>query len=104
MRDLMSRTDVILDAEMEKIHAENPAKLASKVVLVLKDGRELERQVDFPKGDPDNPLTWGEAREKFLHLAIPVYGEEKAKKLCGLVEHLEKSNDFAKDLAACLAD
>ena len=104
VRDLMSRTEVILDAEIEKIHAENPAKLASKVVLVLKDGRELERQVDFPKGDPDNPFTWDEAKSKFMHLAAPVYGEEKAEKLCVLIEHLEKSEDFASDLANCLAD
>ncbi|MBQ6912846.1 MAG: MmgE/PrpD family protein, partial [Acidaminococcaceae bacterium] len=104
VRGLMSRTEVILDAEMEKVHDENPAKLASKVVLVMKDGRTLERQVDFPKGDPDNPLTWNEAKEKFMHLAVPVYGEAKAEKLCKLIEHLEKCEDFAKDLAACLAD
>ena len=104
IRDLMNRTEVILDAEMEKIHAENPAKLASKVELILKDGRRLERQVDFPKGDPDNPFTWDEAKAKFMHLAIPVYGKEKSEKLCKLIEHLEKSNDFAKDLADCLSD
>lgn len=103
VRDLMSRTEVVLDSEIEKIHSDNPAKLASKVALILKDGRQVERQVDFPKGDPDNPLTWDEARAKFLHLAIPVYGEVKSKKLCELVEHLEKSEDFAKDLAECLA-
>jgi 2-methylcitrate dehydratase PrpD len=104
VRGLMSRTEVILDTEMEKVHDENPAKLASKVVLVLKDGRILERQVDFPKGDPDNPLTWNEAKEKFMHLAVPVYGEAKAEKLCKLIEHLEKCEDFSVDLAACLAD
>ena len=102
--DLMKRTEVIPDAEMEKIHNENPGKLASKVVIVLKDGRMLERQVDFPKGDPDNPLTWKEAKEKFLHLAVPVYGKSKAEKLYNLVEHLEKSEDFSRDLAASLAD
>ncbi|MBQ7418375.1 MAG: MmgE/PrpD family protein, partial [Acidaminococcaceae bacterium] len=104
VRDLMNRTEVILDAEMEKVQRENPAKLASKVVLVLKDGRTLERQVDFPKGDPDNPMTWNEARAKFMHLAVPVYGEEKSEKLCQLVEHLEKCEDFAKGLAECLGD
>ena len=104
VRDLMNRTKVILDAEMEKVQRENPAKLASKVVLVLKDGRTLERQVDFPTGAPDNPMTWNEARAKFMHLAVPVYGEEKSEKLCQLVEHLEKCEDFAKGLAECLGD
>ena len=47
---------------------------------------------------------WNEAKEKFMHLAVPVYGEAKAEKLCRLIEHLEKCEDFAKDLAACLAD
>jgi hypothetical protein len=49
-------------------------------------------------------LTWEEAKAKFLHLATPVYGEEKSEKLCKLVEHLEKSDDFSKDLTACLSD
>ena len=104
VRDLMGRTEVVLDAEMEKVHADNPAKLASRVELVLKDGRRLERQVDFPKGDPDNPLTWEEAKAKFMHLAIPVYGEKKSENLCKLIERLEESGDFSKDLAACLSD
>ena len=68
-----------------------------------KDGRVLELQVDFPKGDPPNPMSWDESVAKFMSLAAPVYGEEKTAKLCGLIDNLEASADFAADLAECLA-
>ena len=103
-RALMKKITVVPDAEIEKVHVENPAKLASKVIIRLKDGRVLERQVDFPKGDPDNPLSWEEAKDKFMHLAVPVYGEVKSRKLCELILHLEKAEDFAACLAGCLSD
>lgn len=103
-RALMKKITVVPDAEIEKVHVENPAKLASKVIIRLKDGRVLERQVDFPKGNPDNPLSWEEAKDKFMHLAVPVYGEVKSRKLCELILHLEKAEDFAACLAGCLSD
>ena len=47
-------------------------------------------------------MSWEETVAKFMSLATPVYGEEKARKLCDLVDNLENSKDFALDLAKCL--
>ena len=102
VRELMARTEVIKDAAMEAVIAGDSSKLASKVVIHCKDGRALEMQVDYPKGDPPNPMSWEETVAKFMSLATPVYGEEKARKLCDLVGSLENSKDFALDLAKCL--
>lgn len=54
-------------------------------------------------GDPPNPMSWDESVAKFMFLAVPVYGETKAAKLCKLIETLENSKDFAVDLGKCLA-
>ena len=103
VRSLMAKTKVMRDAAIEAVHAADAAKLASKLIVRCKDGRVLELQVDFPKGDPPNPMSWDESVAKFMSLAAPVYGEEKTAKLCGLIDNLEASADFAADLAECLA-
>lgn len=101
VRKLMSKTKVIRDAAIEKIHQEDASKLASRLEIVCSDGKVLELQVDYPKGDPDNPVTWEEAKAKFMHLAVPVYGQQQAGKLCNLIENLEECEDFAQGLAQC---
>ena len=101
---LMQKTQVIRDAAIEQIHADNPAKLASRVELTLEDGTELTMQVDFPKGDPDNPLSWEDICAKFMSLAEPVYGREKALRLQKLVERLEACDDVAASIDNCLKE
>lgn len=101
VRGLMAKTKVIRDAAIEKIHQDDASKLASKVEIVCNDGTVYELQVDYPKGDPDNPVTWDEAKAKFMHLAVPVYGQQQAGNLCRLIENLEECEDFAQGLAQC---
>ena len=101
LRKLMTKIQVIRDAEIERIHQEDADKLASKVEIICRNGQVLTRQVDFPKGDPDNPVSWEEAKAKFMHLAVPVYGQQSAGKLCELIEHIENCDDFAQSLAEC---
>lgn len=101
VRDLMSRTKVIRDAAIEKIHQEDASKLASRLEVVCKDGTVHSMKIDYPKGDPDNPVTWEEAKAKFMHLAVPVYGQQQAGKLCSLIENLEECEDLAQGLAQC---
>ena len=61
VRSLMAKTKVMRDAAIEAVHAADAAKLASKLIVRCKDGRVLELQVDFPKGDPPNPMSWDES-------------------------------------------
>jgi len=102
VRALMTKIKVIQDKEIEAIHANDPTKYAAKVVINCLDGKKLSMQVDYPKGDPPNPMSWEESVEKFKTLAVPVYGGQTAAKLCALVDKLEEADDFAKALQAAL--
>lgn len=102
VRAIMKNIVIVNDSEIEAVHAANSAKLASKVVLHCKDGRILEMQVDYPKGDPPNPMTWEESVEKFMNLVVPVYGEIKADKFCQLFNNLEQVDDFSKAIESIL--
>ena len=104
VRSLMAKTKVMRDAAIEAVHAADAAKLASKLIVRCKDGRVLELQVDFPKGDPPNPMSWDESVAKFYVFGCScLRRRKKAAKLCGLIDNLEASADFAADLAECLA-
>ncbi len=104
VRKLMRKVTVVQDEEMEKIIQQDASKLASAVEITLNDGTTYAMQVDYPKGDPDNPFTWEDACNKFLHLASAVYGEERASKLCNLVADLENCPDFAEGLVQALQE
>lgn len=102
VRAVMAKIKVVRDAAIEAVHAADASKLASKLIVRCKNGRVLEMQVDYPKGDPPNPVSWEESVDKFMSLAVSIYGVEKATRLCGLIDNLETSDDFAADLARCL--
>lgn len=40
----------------QKICDENPSKLAFKVIIKLKDGQIVEKLVEYPKGESENPI------------------------------------------------
>lgn len=103
VRGLMAKTKVVRDAAIEAVHAADPAKLASRLIVRCKDSRVLSLQVDFPKGDPPNPMTWEDSVAKFMSLVTPVYGAAKAAKLCALIDKLDTYDDFSAALAECLA-
>ncbi len=99
---IMKQIKIIKDPEIEALHTRDSSKLASKVVLYCMDGRTLEMQVDYPKGDPPNPMTWEESVKKFMNLVTPVYGEIKAEKFCQFFNNIEQVDDFNKAIDCIL--
>lgn len=54
--------------EDEKLTAQSPSVRGAKVVIRLKDGKEFEHTVLFPKGEPENPITLKEIKQKEVDL------------------------------------
>jgi 2-methylcitrate dehydratase PrpD len=76
--DLARRVEFVRDPEIDALY---PEKFASKVEIVLKDGRRLWERVDFPKGSPENPMTPEEVAQKFKSLAAAVKDESAISKI-----------------------
>jgi 2-methylcitrate dehydratase PrpD len=74
VRALMPKVDYARDAELEKNY---PKEWPAWVRMTLNNGKELSARVRFPKGDPENPLSWEELIEKYRTLAGAVWTEEK---------------------------
>src|SRR5512133_3537196 len=87
IRAQLKKVVVVADPEIEKVF---PALQRVVVTIRRTDGKEFTKQLDYPKGDPRNPLTDHEIEEKFAALAGPVMGKSAQKKIMKAVWDLEK--------------
>ncbi len=101
IREQLRKVEVIADPEIEKVF---PALQRVVVTIRRKDGREFSRQLDFPKGDPRNPLSDVEVEEKFAALAEGVLSERAQKKVKDAVWGLEKVSSVSKLMALLKSD
>ncbi|HEY8491891.1 MAG TPA: MmgE/PrpD family protein [Dehalococcoidia bacterium] len=97
LRALMARVRAEPDPALDALY---PAQWPSVVTVRTRDGRTLERRVDHPKGDPENPLTEDEVVAKFHAMAAPVTGEARAARYAEAVLGLERLADVTALTAA----
>jgi 2-methylcitrate dehydratase PrpD len=95
-------TDPELAPLRERVHIHTDAdqsKDSARVVLILRDGRTLERGVAHNLGTPDNPMVDRQVEEKFTALASPVLGPDRAKALAAACWTLREVDDIRALLA-----
>jgi 2-methylcitrate dehydratase len=66
-----------------------PAGRPGAVEVVLRNGERLEATEEVPLGDRDRPMDDAAVQAKFLSLAEPVIGADRAARLMTFVEKLE---------------
>jgi len=94
--DLVSSEEV--KALMRKVKCEHnpdldkdyPKVWPSIVNIETTKGRVFEERVDYPKGDPENPLTWEELTDRFDLLSKIAYSADKIRKIKEIMANLEK--------------
>lgn len=67
-------------SEDERLSALVPVKRASVLTVTMNDGRTFSHRVDYPKGEPENPLTEQELEQKFVSLTAYAGVSEKIAK------------------------
>jgi 2-methylcitrate dehydratase PrpD len=72
------------------------------VIVKTKDGKQYTSHVDYPKGDPENPVSFGEAEDKFRFLAGFTLGKNKIDRIVECVKNLEKQETM-EQLASLLS-
>lgn len=101
IRAQLKKVEVVADPEIEKVF---PALQRVIVNITTADGRTLSKQLDYPKGDPRNPLTDAEIEEKYAALADGVLSQKAQKKLKDAIWSLEKLGSVSKLMALMKAD
>jgi 2-methylcitrate dehydratase len=101
IRAQLKKVEVVADPEIEKVF---PALQRVVVNITATDGRTFSKQLDYPKGDPRNPLTDAEVEEKFAALAEGVLSSGAQKKLRDTIWNLDKIGSVSKLMALMKAD
>jgi len=96
IRAQLAKVKVIADPEIEALF---PALQRVRVEIATRDGRLLAKQLDYPKGDPRNPLTDAEIAGKFAALAEGIATPHDVARMQRAVSHAEEFDD-ARELMA----
>lgn len=98
IREQLRKVEVVADPEIEKVF---PALQRVIVNIDTTDGRKLSKQLDYPKGDPRNPLTDQEVEQKFSALAEGVLSPSAQKRVKEAIWTLERA-DSINDLMSLM--
>ncbi len=101
IRAQLEKVEVVADPEIEAVFP----KLQRVIVTIhTTAGEQLKEQLDYPKGDPRNPLTDTEIEEKFDALSAPLLSAKARARLKKAVWNLEKLETVTELLDLCRAD
>jgi 2-methylcitrate dehydratase PrpD len=91
IREMMKRINCVQDAGLDRAF---PRQWPASVRIVTEDGRSFSARIDYPRGDPENPLTWEELLGKFDDLTSAIYPVKKRQKVVSRVLALEQAKDM----------
>lgn len=75
-----------LDPEAESVY---PKYWPSTLEVTMKDGRKFSIHVDHSKGSVENPVTWGEAVDKFRFMTDGALSAEQMDRIIDICSRLE---------------
>ncbi len=101
IRAQLNKVEVVADDEIEAVFPE-----LQRVIVTIQttDGREFTKQLDYPKGDPRNPLSDAEIEEKFDALASPILSDGARRRVKDAVWALEEVESISELMDLCVAD
>ena len=70
VKAFMRKVECVEDPQLDK---DFPKKWPATVAITKTDGKTFSTSIEYPKGDPENPLSWDELIAKFQNLTVPVY-------------------------------
>ena len=96
IRDFIHKVEMVHTGDMD---AYLPSIFAATAEIFTKDGKSYKELTKYSKGDPLNPMTVAEIKSKYLALATPATGKERALEIYDAVTDLENFasiGDFTK--------
>jgi len=91
VREFMKKIKVIPDSDLDKVYPK--ARAAIVEIKTIED--TYSERVDFPKGEPEDPLTQKELEEKFMTLAEnALLKRDVIKKALKMINSIEELKDI----------
>jgi 2-methylcitrate dehydratase PrpD len=63
---------------------------------LTEDEKRYSTMVEYPRGDPENPLSWDEMKERFHELAGQIIKKDQRLKIVEAVEKLDGVKDMRR--------
>jgi 2-methylcitrate dehydratase PrpD len=93
VRKMMKKVECIIDPELDRTF---PKQWRATVEILTKDGKRYFSTIEYPKGDPENPLSWAEMVERFHDLTGRIMKKNQRLKIVEEVSRLEEIKDLRK--------
>jgi len=101
VKGMMKRVQCVENPELEKVY---PKQWPATVDIKIKDGRMFSTRIDYPKGDPENPLSWDELIEKFNGLTSSIYSKVRREKFIDQIRKIESVGNLKQWTSILLRD
>jgi 2-methylcitrate dehydratase len=101
IRAQLRKIEVVADPEIEQLF---PKLQRVKVRIDTADGQSFHKQLDYPKGDPRNPLSDREIETKFRALADRVLTTKRQDEVIDRVWNLDTAEDLTGLMASLKAN
>lgn len=93
IRGLMEKISVEVDPQLDALY---PSRWPAQVEIETIDGRLLKARVDYPLGDPENPISYDGVKAKFRQLASRALHQDRIESIISIVDELEQLGDVGE--------
>jgi 2-methylcitrate dehydratase PrpD len=93
VRETIRKVECIIDPELDRTF---PKQWRATAEILTEDEKRYSTTVEYPKGDPENPLSWEEMRERFHELTGQIMKKDQRLKIVEEVERLDGIKDMRK--------
>jgi len=93
VKDMMRKVECIVDPKLDRTF---PKQWRATAEILTGEGKSYSTTVEYPKGDPENPLSWEEMKERFHDLTGQIMKKEQRLKIVEEVETLDGIKDMRK--------
>ncbi|MGD9079110.1 MAG: MmgE/PrpD family protein, partial [Desulfobacterales bacterium] len=93
IRETMRKVECIIDPELERTF---PKQWRATAEILTDDDKRYSTTVEYPKGDPENPLSWEEMIERFHELTGRILKKDQRIKIVEAVKTLDGVKDMRK--------
>lgn len=91
LRELIGKIKIVVDKEIESSY---PQGYASIVEIVTNSGGLFVERTNHAKGDPENPISYDEVKEKFNLLTKDLLSYDQIQNIIKVVENLDSVNNI----------
>jgi 2-methylcitrate dehydratase PrpD len=93
VKEMMRKVECIVDPELDRTF---PKQWRASAEILTEDEKRYSTTVEYPKGDPENPLSWEEMIERFHDLTGQIMKKGQRLKIVEAVERLDGIKDMRK--------